>query len=53
MDRRALFFLVASAACLLMVPVGLSEYRDIAIGTAVVYFVFAVASYLDWRGRKR
>ena len=53
MDRRAVFFIVASLACLAMVPVGLPEYRDIAAGTAVVYVVFAVLSFLDFRSRGR
>lgn len=53
MDRRAIFFLCASAACLLMVPVGLAKYRNVAVGTAVFYAVFALLSYLDFRGRSR
>ena len=36
-----------------MVPVGLAEYRDIAIGTAIAYAVFALLSFLDFRSRSR
>jgi len=53
MDRRAVFFLVAAGACALMAVVGLAKYRNIAVGTAVVYVVFALASFLDFRSRSR
>jgi hypothetical protein len=52
-DRRAGFFLVASAACFLLVPVGLEKYREIALGTGVVYVVLAVLSFLDKWSRAR
>ncbi len=53
MDRRAVFFFVAAGACLLMVPVGVEKYQGVAIGTAIAYVVFGIASFLDYRGRSR
>ena len=53
MDRRAVFFLVAAAACFLMVPVGLEKFRDIALVTGIVYVVLAVLSLLDRWSRSR
>jgi hypothetical protein len=54
MDPRALFFLVAAAACGLMGVVGLAEFRGIAVTVSLVYVAFAVLSVLDrWsRGRR-
>ena len=51
MDRRAVFFVCAAVACLLMVPVGIEKYREVAIGTAGVYLLFALLSFLDYRSR--
>ena len=53
MDRRALFFLCASAACVALVPVADSEHRPIALGVAVTYVVLALLSFLDFRSRSR
>jgi hypothetical protein len=52
-DRRASFFLVAAVACFAMVPVGLREFRAVAVATGVVYLVLALLSYLDHRSRSR
>ena len=54
MDKRAQFFLVASAACALMGIVGLAEFRGIAFTVSAAYLVFALLSTLDrWsRGRQ-
>ena len=53
MDRRAQFFLVAAAACVVMGFVGLAEFSWIAFTVAGTYVVFAILSMLDrWsRGR--
>jgi hypothetical protein len=53
MDRRAGFFLVAAAACFLLMPVGLAKYQHIALTTGVVYVVLAVLSFLDKWSRAR
>ncbi|MDQ1436402.1 MAG: hypothetical protein QOK43_31 [Acidimicrobiaceae bacterium] len=52
MDRRAAFFLIAAAACLAVVPVGVEKFRAVAVVTAVVYAVLAVLSFLDHRSRR-
>jgi hypothetical protein len=53
MDRRALFFLIAALISLSLAPIGLEKYRYVAIVVACVYFVLAVLSTLDSRGRRR
>jgi hypothetical protein len=50
-DKRAQFFFGAAVACFLVAPVGLAEYREIAIGVGVLYLVFALLSFLDHRSR--
>jgi len=49
MDRRALFFLVAAAACALLIPVADAEFRALTGGLALTYVVLALLSYLDHR----
>ena len=51
MDRRALFFLGAAVACFVIAPLGLAEYRDVAVVVGCVYVLYAVLSFLDARSR--
>jgi hypothetical protein len=53
MDRRAAFFLVAAAACALLIPLTDDEYRWVPLASAIVYVLLALASFLDARSRKR
>jgi hypothetical protein len=53
MDRRAVFFLGAAAACFAVAPVGLEKYQHIALIVGTAYVVFAVLSFLDARSRAR
>ena len=58
MDRRAVFFLIASAVCLALTPAIPVEEgkRDITwIGwmTTISFAVLALLSWLDHRGRTR
>lgn len=53
MDRRAIFFLVASVAAFLLVPVADPEFRWVATTVGVTYVVLALASALDARSRSR
>jgi hypothetical protein len=53
MDRRAVFFVIAGVACLLMAPVGVSDFREVAVVTGIVYFVLALLSLLDRWSRSR
>ena len=53
MDRRSIFFLIASVACFLMVPVGHTDFRTIAAVVGVVYLVMAALSALDRWSRSR
>ena len=52
MDRRAAFFLLASAACLALAPIAGSHAWG-ALTVAGVYVLLATASWLDARGRRR
>jgi predicted membrane channel-forming protein YqfA (hemolysin III family) len=52
MDRRAIFFLIASVVCALLIAFA-DPYAWIATTLAVVYAVLAVASWLDARSRRR
>ena len=57
-DRRALFFLVASALGFVLAPLAEPEVRWVAITVGVTYLVLAAVSALDaWsrsnRGRER
>ena len=53
MDRRALFFLISSAAGAILTPIADPEHRWVAIAVCVTYFVLAIASALDKRSRDR
>ena len=53
MDRRALFFFACAAVCALLAPVTTESLRYVPEVFAVVYFVLAVASYLNWRTTRR
>ncbi len=53
MDRRAAFFLVASAACGLLTPVADPDHRPVAVGLSVLYALLALASWLDARAKAR
>ncbi len=53
MDRRTRFFLIAALACFLVAPVGLAEYREVAVVVGAVYIVLAIASFADHAGRRR
>ncbi len=53
MDRRAAFFLFASALAVALIPVADPEHRWVPIAVAIVYVVLAVASLADARSRDR
>lgn len=53
MDRRALFFLICAAVCVLLAPVTTKSLRYVPEVLAVVYLVLAAASYLTWRTTRR
>lgn len=52
MDRRAAFFLLASAVCLALAPVA-ADHAWVALTVAGVYLVLAIGSWLDARPRRR
>ncbi|HLG01163.1 MAG TPA: hypothetical protein VI916_11875 [Acidimicrobiia bacterium] len=49
MDRRALFFLIASAICISLIKAAPAEFSWIPTAMAITYAVMAGASYLDSR----
>ena len=51
MDRRALFFISAAAACALLVPVTPPALRYVGFWLSGVYVVLAFLSFMDNRGR--
>jgi hypothetical protein len=53
MDRRGAFFLLAGAMGAGLAFVADEEHRWVAIAVAIVYALFAVASFLDRRSRDR
>lgn len=53
MDRRALFFLGAAAAALLLVPVLEGELSWVPRVVSVTYVLLAIGSWLDWRSSQR
>jgi hypothetical protein len=54
MDRRAVFFFIASAAGFGLAPVCDAEYRWVAIAVGVTYLVLAVAVLLEsWSKARR
>jgi hypothetical protein len=50
-DRRAAFFLFASAVSFALTPVADPEHRFVAIGLGVIYLLLAIGSSLDARSR--
>ena len=52
MDRRALFFILAAAACALLVPLTPESLRYVGIWLCGSYLVLALLSYLDYRSRQ-
>ena len=52
-DRRAVFCLLAAAACLLMVPLTPEAYRWVGLTLGAVYLLLAAGSYFDLRSRTR
>ena len=51
-DRRAMFFLLAALVCLLLLPLADDDFRWVTLGVSFTYMVLALASYLDFRGRR-
>ena len=51
-DRRAMFFLLAAVVCVLLLPLAEDDFRWVTLGVSVTYLVLALASYLDFRGRR-
>jgi hypothetical protein len=47
-----MFFLLAALVCLLLVPLASEEFRWVTLVVAITYLVLALASYLDFRGRR-
>ena len=52
-DRRAVFFLLAAALSLLLVPVTPADYRWVGIILGASYLLLAAGSYFDFRSRTR
>jgi len=52
-DRRARFFLLAALVCLIMIPLADHQFRTLTLGVAATYVLLALASYLDFRSRKK
>jgi hypothetical protein len=52
-DRRTRFFLVAAVVSFAVTPLGLEQYREIALGVGALYLVFALMSFLDHLGKRR
>ena len=51
-DKRAVFFLFAAAACALLVPVTPEAHRSVGIVLAGVYVLLAIGSWLDFRSNR-
>ena len=52
-DRRARFFLLAALVCLIMIPLADHQFRTLTLGVSATYVLLALASYLDFRSRKK
>jgi hypothetical protein len=52
-DKRARFFLLAALVCLLLIPLSDDQFRALTLGVAITYLLLALASYLDFRSRKK
>jgi predicted small integral membrane protein len=53
MDRRAVFFLGAAIVCAALIPLTGEAERWVPIALSIVYFLLSVASWADYRGRRR
>ena len=53
MDRRAAFFVLSAALCAVMIPVAEADVRWVPEAAAITYLVLALASFLDFRSRRR
>jgi hypothetical protein len=53
MDRRAAFFALAAVVCAALIPAAEPDVRWVPALTAAVYVVLALASFLDFRSRRR
>ena len=52
MDRRALFFVGAGAACGALIPATDGTLRWVPIAMAIGYAMLALLSAADWRSRR-
>jgi hypothetical protein len=52
-DKRARFFLLAAVVCLILVPLADHQFRALTLGVSATYMLLALASYLDFRSRKK
>ena len=53
MDRRALFFLYAAVACVMLTPIADEKLRWVPVTLAAVYLVLSGLSLLDAWSRHR
>lgn len=53
MDRRGLFFLIAAAACAVLIPVADPDLRFVPVWLSIIYVVLAGLSFLDAASRDR
>lgn len=53
MDRRGVFFLVAAAACAVLIPVAQPDLRFVPVWLSIIYVVLAAVSFLDAASRGR
>jgi hypothetical protein len=53
MDRRAVLFLVAAVVCAILIPVTEPDQRWVPITLSIVYTLLSVASWADFRSRRR
>jgi hypothetical protein len=51
-DKRAVFFLAAALACVLLIHFTPAAHRDVGIVLTCVYLVLAVASWFDFRSNR-
>jgi hypothetical protein len=52
MDRRAIFFLGAAVACLVLVPLTPASLRYVSIWISIAYVILGTLSFLDDRARR-
>ena len=50
-DERAMFFLLASVICFVLVPLAAERFRNLTLAVGGVYVLLSLASYLDFRSR--